>query len=63
MISYQRLPATAQESVAGLSHKIHGLMTKLKKALDEDKLQDIKGIGQKTPDTMRHYVSEHESQD
>jgi len=31
----------------------------LKKALDEDKLQDIKGIGKKTLDTMRRYVSEH----
>ena len=31
----------------------------LKKALDEDKLQDIKGIGKKTLDTMRRYVTEH----
>lgn len=31
----------------------------LKKALDEDRLQDIKGIGKKTLDTMRNYVSKH----
>lgn len=42
---------------------IHGLMTTFKKALDEDKLQDIKGIGNKTIETMRRYVAEHESRD
>ncbi len=35
----------------------------LTKALDEDKLQDIKRIGQKTLDTMRRFVSEHGSLD
>ena len=38
---------------------IHSLMTILKKSLDKDELQDIKGTGQKTLDTMRRYVSEH----
>ncbi len=38
-------------------YKIRSLRD-LKKALDEDKLQDIKGIGEKTLDTMRRYVSE-----
>jgi len=33
----------------------------LKKALDKDKLQDIKGIGKNPLNTMRRYVSEHES--
>jgi hypothetical protein len=35
----------------------------LEKALDEGKLQDIKGIGNQTIEMMRRYVSEHESRD
>ncbi len=35
----------------------------LKKALDENKLHNVKGIGEKTLDTMRQYVSEHERRD
>ncbi len=33
----------------------------LQKALDEDQLQDIKGNGKIPSNTMRRYVSEHES--
>ncbi len=43
-------------------YKIRSLRD-LKKALDEDKLQDIKGIGKKTLDTMRRYVTEHQALD
>ena len=62
-MSYQRLRAASEEPVIGLQYMIHGLMTTFKKALDEDKLQDIKGIGNKTIETMRRYVAEHESRD
>ena len=59
-MSYQRLRAASEVSVAGPSYWIHSLMTDLKTALDENKLQTIKGIGQKTLDTMRQYVTEQE---
>ena len=48
--------------VLSRKYKIRSLRD-LKKALDEDKLQDIKGIGKKTLDTMRRYVTEHQSLD
>jgi hypothetical protein len=63
LISFQGSRDAAQKSVAEPSDWIHSLMTTFKKALDEDKLQGIKGIGPKTLDTMRHYVSKHESRD
>ncbi len=46
--------------VLSRKYKIRSLRD-LKKALDEDKLNDIKGIGKKTLDTMRRYVAEHQS--
>ena len=55
----QRLRTGVEKSVIGLRYMIHSLMTILKKALDKDEFQDIKGTGQKTLDTMRRYVSEH----
>jgi len=56
------IPGLGAKTIRTLSrkYKIRSLRDP-KKALDEDKLQDIKGIGQKTLDTMRRYVSEHES--
>jgi DNA polymerase (family 10) len=58
------IPGLGAKTIRVLSrkYKIRSLRD-LKKALNEDKLQDIKGIGQKTLDTMRRYVSEHESSD
>ena len=38
-------------------------LTNLKKALEENKLQGIKGIGGKMLDTIGSYVTEHELRD
>ncbi len=55
------IPGLGAKTIRVLSrkYKIRSLKD-LKKALDEDKLQGIKGIGPKTLDTMRQYVSEHD---
>ncbi len=55
------IPGLGAKTIRVLSrkYKIRSLKD-LKKALDEDKLHGIKGIGNKTIETMRRYVSEHE---
>ncbi len=58
------IPGLGAKTIRILSRKYRiRSLGDLKKALDEDKLPAIKGIGQKTLDTMRCYMSEHESSD
>ncbi len=58
------IPGLGAKTIRVLSrkYKIRSLRD-LKKALDEGKLQGIKGIGNKTLETMRQVISEHEPQD
>lgn len=53
------IPGLGAKTIRVLSrkYKIRSLK-ELKKSLDEDKLQNIKGIGKKTIETMRQFISE-----
>lgn len=64
VLELTEIPGLGAKTIRVLSrkYKIRSLKD-LKTALEENKLQGIKGIGDKTLDTMRHYVSEHTSRD
>jgi len=64
VLELTEIPGLGAKTIRVLSrkYKIRSLRD-LKNALDEDKLHGIKGIGKKTLDTMRHYVTEHAPRD
>ena len=60
VLELRDIPGLGAKTIRTLYRKLHiRSLADLKAALDDDKLQDVKGIGQKTLDAMRRYVSKH----